>query len=274
KAISVTNATDGKDLTAATDKITVVGGAGALLKAATVDVNESKLSLQNIGGLLNANQVNGGTIGDVFVVGADGKGSWVSKTAATTVSNTLNGTSLTTTVNGTTGAAVDLKAAIQGAQKTTVVAAGTGTAVASATANDVTTYTVSADLATLTLAGDVTGAANATKVEKIQGTAVSATAPTANQVLTYDAVAGKWTAATPTVNATNVTGAGNLTSDQITFVDGTGATLKNVKATINDKSITAGMLNSTGATNGQVAIANGTGGVSYGNLPASSVTGA
>ena len=274
KSVSVSNATDGKDLSAASDKVTVAGGTGALLKAASVDVNESKLSLQNIGGLLNANQVAGGTAGDVFVVGTDGKGSWVSKANATSVSNTLTGTSLTTTVNGTTGVAVDLKGAIQSAQKTTVVAAGTGTTVATATANDVTTYTVSADLANISLAGDVTGAANATKVEKIQGTAVSATAPTANQVLTYDATTKSWIGATPTVSATNVTGSGNLTSDQITFNDGTGATLKNVKATINDKSITAAMLNSTGATNGQVAIANGTGGVSYGNLPASSVTGA
>jgi hypothetical protein len=52
-----------------------------------------------------------------------------------------------------------------------------------------------------TLSGDVTGAANATVVQGIQGIPVDATRPAANQVLTFDAGARRWKAAAPAASA-------------------------------------------------------------------------
>ena len=248
-----------KDIT--TDGIISVNNAnsltGSVLETTDLKINDNSITTKKINAPAGTSKL---------VLGYDGAGNVVWSTVdgiagSTTVSNNVTGTSLTTTVNGTTGAPVDLKDAIQAGQKTTVVAAGSGTTVTPVTVGAVTTYTVAADLANITLAGDVTGAANATKVEKLQGTPVSSTTPVANQVLTFEN--GAWIGKKPTVGATDVLNAGNLTSDQITFADGTGATLKNVVATVKSKSITAAMLNSDGATAGQLATADGTGGVTY-----------
>ena len=251
--------TSKKDIT--TDGIISVNNSnsltGSVLETTDLKINDNSITTKKINAPAGSSKL---------VLGYDGAGNVVWSTVdgiagSTTVSNNVTGTSLTTTVNGTTGAPVDLKDAIQAGQKTTVVAAGSGTTVTPVTVGAVTTYTVAADLANITLAGDVTGAANATKVEKLQGTPVSSTTPVANQVLTFEN--GAWIGKKPTVGATDVLNAGNLTSDQITFADGTGATLKNVVATVKSKSITAAMLNSDGATAGQLATADGTGGVTY-----------
>ncbi|WP_316849305.1 beta strand repeat-containing protein [Pedobacter agri] len=265
--LSPATLTGKKDIT--TDGIISVNNAnsltGAVLEATDLKINDNSITTKKINAPAGTNKL---------VLGYDGAGNVIWSTVdgiagSTTVSNNITGTALTTTVNGTTGAAVDLKDAIQLGQKTSVVAAGTGTIVTPSTAGNVTTYTVAADLANITLAGDVTGAANATKVEKLQGTPVSATAPAVNQVLTFEN--GAWVGKKPTVGAADVLNAGNLTSDQITFADGNGATLKNVVATVKAKSITAAMLNSDGATAGQLATADGTGGVTYKTFDATSL---
>ena len=67
------------------------------------------------------------------------------------------------------------------------------------------------------LAGDVSGTQGATKVTRVWGVPVSATAPTGGQVLQYDAAGSQWKAATPSggsVTSVN-TGAG-LTGGPIT----------------------------------------------------------
>jgi Collagen triple helix repeat (20 copies)/Chaperone of endosialidase len=51
-----TSITGTANLTPASSKVTVTGGAGAVLTAVSVDVNEANLSLQNIGGALNTTQ--------------------------------------------------------------------------------------------------------------------------------------------------------------------------------------------------------------------------
>lgn len=124
------------------------------------------------------------------------------------VTNTLTNTTLTTSVNGVEAVGLDLTPAIQAgqkmttvvdgvnttvsssvdgntteykvnvsneaiqtAQKTTVVAAGTGVTVAApSVVGNVTTYTVSADAASIALAGDVTGTAGANTISNLQGT--------------------------------------------------------------------------------------------------------
>ncbi|KQN36371.1 hypothetical protein ASE92_09675 [Pedobacter sp. Leaf41] len=259
--------TDKKDIT--TDGIISVNNAnslpGAVLETTELKINDNSITTKKINAPAGTSKL---------VLGYDGAGNVVWSTidgiaGSTTVSNKVTGTSLITTVNGVTGDAVDLKDAIQTGQKTTVVATGTGTIVTPVTTGAVTTYTVAADLANIILAGDVIGAANATKVEKLQGTPVSATVPTASQVLTFEN--GAWIGKKPIVGATDVLNAGNLTSDQITFADGTGATLKNVVATVKSKSITTAMLNSDGATAGQLATADGTDGVIYKTFDATSL---
>lgn len=227
-------------------------------------------------------EIKPGAANQVMVTAADGNSTtWVDQSTlvpATTVSNSSSGNSLTTTVNGGTGQAVniinsntltlgtdnklvstvngvasepgvDLKDAVERLQKTTTVKAGDNVTVTPSTVNatgnteytvsvskediqknqnktvvkagagisvatpttvdDITTYTVSADPAGISLAGDVTGTANATVVGKIQQTPVSATKPTREgQALVFDGTS--WTPGTPKVDVGNVTDAKNL----------------------------------------------------------------
>lgn len=50
--------TDTQNLTSASNKVVIIGGTGAVLTAAIVDINEANLSLQNIGGTLSTTQQN------------------------------------------------------------------------------------------------------------------------------------------------------------------------------------------------------------------------
>ncbi|MGJ1448008.1 beta strand repeat-containing protein, partial [Sphingobacterium spiritivorum] len=293
----------GQNVTAASNKV-VLGGTptGAALKAFSVDVDESKLSLQNIGGKVTNNQITAGTDGQVLITeGTTTK--WVDKTtispettntlvnngtntltstvngkAATAsvvngVSNTITGTGLVTTVNGVASPSVDLKDAIQAGQHKTIVAEGSGITVTPAQGTNTTTYTVSANPATLTLSGDVTGAANATKVEKIQGTPISATNPTANQVLTFDGT--NWIPKVPSVDVTGVTGGKALTSTDLDLSTNAGtALLKDVTANIKAKAVTAGKLGATAADAGKVATANADGTVTYQAISATNLANA
>ncbi|WP_316805658.1 hypothetical protein, partial [Pedobacter nototheniae] len=132
------------DVTPGSDKVTLGGTpTGAALKAFTIDVDETKLNLA-------ANQIKGGTTGQVMVVGAGNTGSWVDQStlvpvttntlvnngtntltstvngkiatasAVNSVANGLSGTNLTTTVNGVAGTAIDLKPAITAASSHTL----------------------------------------------------------------------------------------------------------------------------------------------------------
>lgn len=153
----------GQDVTAVTDKVVLSEGAkGAALKAFTIDVDEKKLSLQNIGGKVTNDQITPGTAGQVMITGEDGKTTWVEQSVISpktentltkkkdtngntivsnvngksselslieSVINNVDGTNITTSVNGVTSSSVDLGPAIQAGQKTVEVVNGTNTTV-------------------------------------------------------------------------------------------------------------------------------------------------
>ncbi len=101
----------GQDVTAASNKITLAGtNIGAALKAFSIDVNEANLTLNNIGGTLNANKITPSTTNNqVLTTNGSGATVWADRSSLITgVSNTSSGNSLTTTVNGTTGSAVNI----------------------------------------------------------------------------------------------------------------------------------------------------------------------
>ncbi|MEK6513608.1 hypothetical protein AABL83_17760, partial [Myroides odoratimimus] len=91
------------------DKVTVVTtGVGTKGKNTeyTVDVDEAKLSLQNIGGQVTNNQIQGGKEGDVLVTVKEGEKmitKWITKADATTNKLGVVGNELVSTVNGVEG---------------------------------------------------------------------------------------------------------------------------------------------------------------------------
>lgn len=105
------------------------------------------------------------------------------------------------------------------------------------------------DASALALAGDVTGTLGATVVGKIQGTPVANTAPTNNQVLTYNGTAWTPTAITPGT----ISGKADLSvTDGIRIAtgSGTGALLNAATVGIADRGIAP--IKITPGTNGQV----------------------
>ncbi|MDM1057261.1 hypothetical protein HX004_15995, partial [Myroides sp. 1354] len=98
-SVNLETALHAKDLTG-NEKIVVTDGRGAVLKTTSLDINEAKLSLQNIGGTLNLTQLQAGNAGDVLIVDANGNVVWSAQDAITTNVLTLTGSDLTSTVNG------------------------------------------------------------------------------------------------------------------------------------------------------------------------------
>ena len=90
-------------------------------------------------------------------------------------------------------------------------------------------YSTPATTTSVTMGGDVTGNSATSTVAKLQGTTVSTTAPTANQVLTYNSGTTSWTPTTPSAGALT-TSSSWITVDQ--SVNGT--------ANITSLSLTAG----------------------------------
>lgn len=81
---------DGKDVTTTSSAIVLTNNDGAALTAMTIDLDMAALQIE-------ANQINGGTQGQVMVVGAGDKGSWVD---AATLGNTVTANNgLTKTAN-------------------------------------------------------------------------------------------------------------------------------------------------------------------------------
>ena len=80
----------GQNLTAASTKIAVTGGTGAVLSAVTVDVNESNLALNNIGGTLGASKGGTGVTALANLTAASTKVTVTGGTAAVVVATTVD----------------------------------------------------------------------------------------------------------------------------------------------------------------------------------------
>jgi hypothetical protein len=130
---------------------------------------------------------------------------------ATTVSNTSSANTLSTTVNGVTGATVPMVNSIGNTSSANTLSTtvngvtGTGVNIINSNALGLTGNNLTAtingigssaqSLSGLSLSGDVTGTLAASTVAAIQGKPVSATAPTASQILQYSS--GIWTPTSP-----------------------------------------------------------------------------
>lgn len=118
------------------------------------------------------------------------------------------------------------------------------------------------DASALALAGDVTGTLGATIVGRIQGIPVTNTAPTTNQVLTYNGTAWTPTAITPAT----ISGKADLSvTDGIRIAtgSGTGALLNAATVGITDKGIAP--IKISPGTNGQVLTTDVSGNSSWAN---------
>lgn len=166
----------------------------------------------------------------------------------------VGSTVLKSSVNGVEDTQ-DLKDAIQTGQIKYEVTPGTGITIdTTGSTADLKTFKVAADLTNITLNGDVTGAANNNTVTKIQNVAVSATAPTAGQVL--KATATGWAPATLTVD--DITAGKTLSSTDLDVTSPTNkALLEDVTINIKDDAVTAAKLNTDTAGAGLVQNATG-----------------
>jgi hypothetical protein len=213
--------------------------------------------------------------------------------AATFVSNTLNIPTYTlpaATTSALGGVIIGNGLSVDGSGKISTVNNGTVTSVG-------LTMPSALSVANSPITGsgilNVTGAGTTNQYIKGDGTlgtyalssltdATIAT-PLSNQLLQYNGT--KWVNWTPNYLTGNqsitltgdVTGSGttsfattiaNNAVNSAKILDGTIATVD-----LANNSVTAAKMSSGAATSGQVPIANGSGGVSYGNLPASSITG-
>jgi hypothetical protein len=171
--VDATNITNAQDLTAASNKVTVMGGVGATLVAASVDVNEANLSLQNIGGTLLLSQLTAGTNGQVITT-VGGVPTWSTPTVVAsnvTATSDITAASTKVLVTGGVGASlvpvtvdVDESALslqnIGGALLVTQITPGTDGQVLTTVAGVPTWATASVDTTNITNGQDVTAASN------------------------------------------------------------------------------------------------------------------
>lgn len=233
QAITPASLTDKKTLS--TDGIIVVGAdaltatantiADAVLTPTYLKIkDESITSTQILNGTIQTVDMQSGGNSKVLVTAADGTVSWIDQSAlgnkdaytgvgaigiaqdATTPTNTNGGLNYNVSVATASGTTLGVVKEVATAPTVNINASGE----------------LSINTTNTVLVGDVTGPLNATKVEKIQGTAVSATAPTAtNNVLVYDDATKTWV---PTaLDGSHITGAA-LTSNSITVTPAAGTT--------------------------------------------------
>ena len=220
--------------------------------------------------------VAAGTADQVLKTDASGNLGWVNQTAAATDATTtakgivqlagdLSGTAAAPTVKGINGTL--LSGLSTGILKNTTTTGVPSIAVAAdfPVLNQNTTGTAASF--TGSLAGDVTGTQGATVVTKLQGKAVSTTAPTNGQVLKYNTTTSAWEPATDagissTLNSANIL-VGNATNVATAVAMSGDATMDNAGAlTIGADKITSAKIADGTIVTGDIA----TGGVTSANI--------
>lgn len=184
------------------------------IKDGTIQVNDIKAPGTT------TDSSTGGTANQVMVTDQNGNVTWVNQSDLGNKDNynfTLPLAKDAGTANTTGG--LDYAVTIANADATTV---GVVREADTDPTVNVVDGVLSVNLTNTTLSGDVTGPLNATVVEAIQGTDVSATAPTAaNNVLVYNDTTEEWT---PTeLTGSHITGEA-LTSNSITVTPTSGTT--------------------------------------------------
>lgn len=251
-----------------TDKITAVHiaenavGASELAIDAVASENIIDGSIQTADIQAPGSTTNlGGDANQVMITDTNGDVTWVDQSALANKDDYNFAAPLAKsagTANATGG--LDYNVTIATASATTlgvVKQAGTNEEVTIATDG-----TLSLNKSNINLSGDVTGPLNDTNVAAIQGTAVSLTAPTANQVMTF--TGGAWTPTAPTSLVLVDNGISKATDGDIIL----GGRLNETKTTITTGGTTNtlaidGLINVEPATptKNKVIVAETTGGV-------------
>lgn len=161
----------------------------------------------------------GGTVNQVMVTNGNGDVSWIDQSALGNKDSYTGIGAIDITANGTSTNGINYDVSVATATGTTL---GVVKEAATPTVNINTAGELAVNLDNTVLDGDVTGPLSGTKVEKIQGTAVSATPPTAtNNVLVYNNTTQEWI---PTeLTGDHITGKA-LSSTSITVTPETGTT--------------------------------------------------
>ncbi|RKR07064.1 hypothetical protein CLV91_3300, partial [Maribacter vaceletii] len=217
--------------------IDVTGGDDSVFKDVIIDVSDNAITnakladnavqTENIvNGTILTEDISSGGNDQVLVTDATGVVEWIDKSTlvpATTVSNTSSGNTLSTTVDGVTGADVNII---------------NSNDLSLDTNNDLIS-TVNGEAST---ALDLTPAiqANQTTTTVVEGTGIDVTS----------SVTGTNTEYTVTVDPTDIVGDGSITSSDLDVLGGTNSTLNNVSLTIANDAVDAATINSDVAGSG------------------------
>ncbi|WP_026706315.1 hypothetical protein [Flavobacterium soli] len=244
----------GEDLT--TDGKIVIGSAeastlaNAVLVATDLRIKaESITSTEIKNGTIQASDIKapgtatesstGGTANQVMVTNATGDVSWINQSDLGNKDSYTGLAPITIAANGTSTNGINYNVSIEPASGTDL---GVVKQVATNPTIDINSDgELSVNLTNTILSGDVTGPLNDTNVSAIQGTGVSATAPTTtNNVLKFDGT--NWTPAK--LDASDITGEAITSSTLTISADGASAVLKDITIDITP-STTAGTILTT-----------------------------
>lgn len=226
---AATLSTDGK-IVIGNNTSTTQSQPNAVLVPTQLSIKENSLTATEIAtGAVTSDEILDGTIktediestgnSKVLVTAADGTVTWIDQSALGNKDSYTGIGAIDITANGTSTNGINYDVSVATATGTTL---GVVKEAATPTVNINADGELAVNLTNTELDGDVTGPLNATKVEKIQGTAVSATPPTAtNNVLVYDNANQEWV---PTeLTGSHIKGE-ELTSNSITVTPATGTT--------------------------------------------------
>lgn len=212
------------------------------IKDGTIQVNDIKAPGTT------TDSSTGGTVNQVMVTNATGDVSWIDQSDLGNKDSYTGIGAINIAANGVSAnGGVNYDVSVATATGTTL---GVVKEVATApTVNINSNGELAVNTTNTVLAGDVTGSLNTTKVEAIQGTAVSATAPTTdNNVLVYNGTA--WT---PTeLTGSHITGAA-LTSSTLNVSNTTNTALLEALTLEIKPGTTGQVLTTTGAVGSEVA---------------------